>query len=109
MSHEEIAIALGVARNTLEKYFDGELSVGAYKRRAEVMEAMHKAALKGNVAAQKAFVAMTPMVAAPPVEAAEPKPEKLGKKEQADVDAKGAEQGTSWEDVLPRGNVVPLR
>jgi hypothetical protein len=37
------------------------------------------------------------------------KPAKLGKKEQAERDAVGAEQGTAWDGVLPSGNVVALR
>lgn len=104
MAHEEIAIGLGISRNTLAKYFEGELSVGAYSRRLEVLDAMHKTAVKGNVAAQKAYVALTPAAAPTPVE----KP--LGKKEQAQADAVTAAEGTGWDDLLPRGaNVTPIR
>lgn len=104
MPHEEIAIGLGISRNTLEKHFQHELSVGANERRLEVLEAMHKAATKrgkGNVAAQKAYLAMTPAAVAPPLPK-EPKPEPLGKKEQANVDAKTAQEGTAWSELLPR-------
>lgn len=102
MSHEEIAIGLGIDRKTLEKHFEAELSEGAYKRRLEVLEAMHGAALKGNVAAQKAYLAATP--------AAAPTPEKsvqAGKKEQAKADAASAAEGTDWHDLLPRPGTVP--
>jgi len=103
MSHEEIALGLGIARNTLEKHFERELSVGAYSRRLEVLDAMHRTAVKGNVAAQKAYVALTPAMAAPPAEQEKPK----GKKEQAEADATTAARGTDWDDLLPAG-VTPL-
>lgn len=104
MAHEEIAIALGIHRHTLVKYYKHELSSGAMNRRAEVLDAMVRTALKGNVAAQKAFLAMAPALAAPPVEPEKP----LGKKEQANVDARTAAAGTDWADLLPPG-VSPLR
>ena len=104
MSHEEIALGLGIARNTLEKHFEQELPVGAYSRRLEVLDAMHRTAVKGNVAAQKAYVALTPAMAAPPVPAEKPK----GKKEQAEADATSAARGTDWDDLLPPG-VTPIR
>lgn len=103
MSHEEIAIGLGISRPTLEKHFELELSEGAYKRRLEVVNAMHRTALKGNVAAQKAYLSLDPALAAPP---AVPKPETpalpAGKKEQARAEASTAATGTEWHDDLPR-------
>lgn len=104
MAHEEIALGLGIHRHTLEKHFVDELSAGAYLRRLEVLEAMHRTAVKGNVAAQKAYVALTPDMAAPAVEPEKPK----GKKEQQAADAVTAAKGTGWEDLLPAG-VTPLR
>lgn len=115
MSHEEIAIALGIARNTLEKHFEAELSVGALQRRMEILQAMHMAGKRGNVAAQKAYIAMTPTPAAPPVsaageEAAAPK-QKLGKKAQAQADATTAAEGTDWDSLLSKGGAsrAPLQ
>jgi len=107
MTHEEIAIALGISRPTLAKHFEVELSEVALKRRMEVFEAMHKAALKGNVSAQRAYAATVPTFAAPPEESE--KPEAVGKKEQANRDAVTAAEGTDWGDLLPSGNVVPMR
>lgn len=104
MAHEEIAVALGICRNTLAKYFEKELSTGALGRRMEVLDAMARTALKGNVSAQKAYLAMTPTLAAPPIEPEKP----LGKKDQANADAVTAAQGTDWADLLPPG-VTPLR
>jgi hypothetical protein len=106
MSHEEIALALGIARNTLEKHFAWELSFGAYLRRAEVLESMHAAAGKGNVTAQRAYLECDPTLAAPPADAevlAEKAP-KRGKKEQATVDAVVAQKGTDWDGLLPTGS-----
>lgn len=107
MSHEEIAIGLGISRNTLEKHFEAELSHGAYAKRLEVLVAMHAAAKRGNVAAQKAYTAMPPpRAAATPLPADEPAAGKTktpakGKKEQAHADAMTAQAGTDWQDLLP--------
>lgn len=107
MSHEEIALAIGVSRNTLEKHFQHELSVGAYQRRAEVLESMHEAAGKGNVTAQKAYLERAPELEAPPVGAeAESDILKRGKKEQAAQDAKTAQDGTNWKGLLPEPSTL---
>lgn len=105
MSHEEMAIALKISRNTLEKHFQSELSEGAYQKRMEVVSAMHKAAKSGNVAAQKAYMALTPRLSAPPVSPSAPEEKPLGKKEQADVDAKTAALGSDWESLLPSASM----
>lgn len=106
VSHEEIALGMGISRPTLEKYFAFELTTGAYQRRQEVLDAMFRAAKKGNVAAQKAYAALTPKPAAPPL----PQPgatDKLpvGKKARAQADATTAQAGTDWETLLPAGRV----
>lgn len=102
MSHEEIAIGLGLARNTLEKHFQTELSTAAYKRRIEALQAMFAAARKGNVAAQKAYLSLTPRAAAPPLSIDAPKAKAAGKKEQAQADAAVAQVGTEWDELLHR-------
>lgn len=104
MAHEEIAIGLGITRPTLSKHYSKELTQGAYGKRLEVLDAMHRMAKKGNVAAGKAYIALTPAIAAPPL----PKEEPKGKKEQANEDAKTAQAGTGWSDLLP-ANVVAIR
>lgn len=105
MAHEQIAIGLNISRETLEKHFEHELSVGAYERRMEVFEGLHKAAKKGNAAAVKLYAQLNPQIAPPPLERNAPgaeKPEKpLGKKEQAQADAQVAQRGTDWNDLLP--------
>lgn len=107
MSHEEMSIALGISRPTLEKHFELELATGSLKKRMDILKAMHTAAKKGNVAAQKAYLSLTPTPAVPaPLQPSAPaatpiaKPVVLGKKDQANEDAKTAAQGTSWEALL---------
>jgi len=106
MSHEEIAIAVGCSRNTLEKHFEAELSEGALKRRFDVMQALYRAATgkakRVNVTAAKLYLA-TPAAAAPPPakpQEGDAAKEKLGKKEQAERDARKAAEGTQWGDLL---------
>ena len=106
MSHEEIALGLGISRNTLQKHFAHELSIGAMEKRQEVMDAMFKTAKGGNVTAQKAYIAMMPPLAVPPLPIEE-KPLKVGKKQQAQADAVTAHTGTEWEDLLKPG--APLQ
>lgn len=113
MSHEEIAIGMGISRNTLEKHFETELSTGAYAKRLEVLQAMHAAAKRGNMTAAKAYLSVDPKVAVPPVpEGAGEKPsvkrvQAVGKKQQAQVDAATATKGTEWDGLLTPG--LPLQ
>jgi hypothetical protein len=105
MSHQDIAIGLGISRPTLEKHFMAELSVGANARRLEILEVMHQTAKKGNVAAQKAFLAMTPQLAAPPARVdATDDAQPQGKKAAALVAAQTAGKGTPWAEVLDDPN-----
>ena len=113
MRHDDIAIAIGICRDTLTKHFELELSAGAAARRMEVL---------GDSSAAKAFLAAAPLLGVPPVpeqakpKAAEPaaapdapKP-KLGKKEQAQADAQTATDGTEWASLLNRpGAGVPVQ
>lgn len=113
MHHEEIALGLGISKTTLEKYYAYEISTGAYAKRLEVLNAMHRAAKKGNVAAQKAYLALDPKLAVPPLQtdgaAPEPKAPVVGKKEQAAADAVTAGQGDEWGDILrPPAPKVPV-
>lgn len=105
MSHEEIALGMGIARNTLEKHFDVELLTGAYAKRLEVLQAMHAAAKRGNMTAAKAYLAVDPKMAVPPIDktARAPAAKKfapIGKKEQAQADAVTAASGTEWDGLL---------
>lgn len=99
MAHEDIALALEMSRPDLEKDFAWELSVGAHLQRLELIEALHASALSGNVAAVKAYTTLSIKNAAPPLLPEVPA-EKIGKKEQRNVDAVTAQVGTSWEGLL---------
>lgn len=105
MSHEEIALVLGICRNTLEKHFAHELSIGAYCKRFEVLDSLHKAAKKGSVSACKEYLKQTPAAASPPQQEDEKPEVKLGKKEQAAEDAQNAAVGTDWDQLLRSDSV----
>jgi AcrR family transcriptional regulator len=98
MSHDSIAQVLGISRTTLLKHFGQELTVGAAERRMEVLEAVHRAAKRGNVAAAKAYSQLVPT--APSEEAPEGALVGEGKKARANREAQGAQQGTEWESLL---------
>lgn len=105
MTFLEIAMGLGITRETLHKHFEVELSTGAHAKRLEVIRAMHAAAKRGNVAAAKAYLLLEPASAAPPISATPPEPklskeEPLGKKDQANLDAVDAAKDTGWEGLL---------
>lgn len=108
MRHVDIATALGISRETLEKHFEVELAGGALARRMEVLQALHAAAKKGSSSAARAYLQHEATPAVPPRPAAEPdaKPAPLGKKEQAQADAVTAARGTEWDSLLkPAGPV----
>ncbi len=52
-SHDRIARQLGIARNTLVRYFREELEFGADSRLVDLLEVMEGAAKKGNATAIK--------------------------------------------------------
>jgi hypothetical protein len=123
MTHEDIATALGISRETLRKHYRQELSIEAQKRRMEVLEAVFTTAKKkGTSAAARAYLGNVPEFEAPPLpEGEQPpapppapvaapapaeKPAKLGKKEQAQADAHTAAQGTEWDDLLPKAGTT---
>lgn len=103
MPHEEIALGLGISRNTLEKHFERELSIGSAEKRLEVLQALHRAAKQGKVAAIKEYLSTAPQLAPPPA----PKEAKTGKKDQAQAEAATAAAGTGWENDLPRHATKP--
>lgn len=124
MTHQEIAIVLGISVPTLEKHYQYELSVGALTRRAEVLAGVYKAAKRGSSSAAKVFLANEIPMAVPPEGVGDgavmpsqpaagaasapapishaPKAPAVGKKEQANIDAVTAQAGTDWEDLLKR-------
>ena len=104
MTHAALASALHIARETLEKYFEHELTAGADEKRLEIQEAMFKAAKKGNVAAARYLSQGVAASAAPVPEipGAAPSPTADGLKAARDRAATTAQQGTEWQGVLQR-------
>ena len=98
MSKQAIAVALGIAAHTLNKYFANDLEIAVAARTAAVLMARYHAAIGGNIAAQNKFLELAGMV--PPKPKRRVKPARLGKKERATLDAHTADRGTEWEDLL---------
>ena len=109
MKHIGIAAVIGCSEPALRKHFAIELADGPARRRAEILQLLYTAARKGNVSAGKHLELMTHRIAAENAftgaEAQpESKPEKLGKKEQAQRAAEVAGQGSEWgSDLAFRG------
>lgn len=107
MSIEDIAAAMELSPKTLKKHFGGEIKKGRAKKRAETLVAMFKAAIGGNVSAQKAYLQHNQLADADDAaqgakdsEEAAPTPKAKsvykGKKEAAQEDAMTAGAGTEW-------------
>lgn len=113
MSQDDVARAIGCTTPTLQKHFAEELQTGAAKKRAEALGLLWKSARSGNVAAQKKLEELTKVAAAEAAfdslrDPAPAKAPKLGKKEQAAEEAKGAGgPGSEWgDDLRPPGTSV---
>lgn len=112
MPVEDIARAMAITEPTLRKHFAGELDTGALRKRSEMLVALHRTALKGNVAAQKEAIAIMDRarleqlqdqvrgraVAKSEAPAADP----VGKKEQAQLDAHGVVTRGPWSALVRR-------
>lgn len=116
---EQIARAMALSEPTLRRAFKVELETGAIRKRAEMLVALHRTALKGNVAAQKEALAIMDRAnleelqnqlrgkgkadAPPPAgasPAAPPAADALGKKEQANLDAHGVVTQGPWASLI---------
>jgi predicted transcriptional regulator len=105
---EEIEALVFLSAPTLRKYYFRELENGATMVEAVLDAKIFEKAMAGTVGAMrllkdqlekgKAAVPVGRKGAARAPRA--PKEERLGKKAQAEVDAKGAHKGTSWGDIL---------
>jgi hypothetical protein len=98
-----IALRIGLSEPTLRKYYFRELAEGETLARAVLIEGLWAEAKTGKAAAARIILEeFDKGRAAVPVSRRDPsKVEKLGKKAQADADAKTAQEGTSWADLLP--------
>jgi AraC-like DNA-binding protein len=100
-TEDRMAQQLGIARNTLRKHFEQDLQFGADRVRTQVLLDLQRGSQAGKVAASNKLLELTGLVAPP----APPKPEQqddepLGKKAQAKVDARTAEVGTGWSQLV---------
>jgi len=98
MSHRDIAETHGTTAKVLEATCRDELTTQASQVRFAVIDAMHKAALKGNVTAARAFLARPADCGGPLNRAA------TGVKERRKHDAVSAADATEWQDVAGRAN-----
>ncbi len=101
-SDDRIAVQLGCSRPTLMKHFAAELEFGADRVRREQLANLRRMSRK-NVAAAKALLARADIVATtppPPPPGDQEKPEKLGKKAEAELAADTAHVGTEWGHLL---------
>lgn len=100
---EDIARRLGLSEPTLRKYYFRELENASALAEAVLDEKIWTRAMEGSVPAQRLLKDMLAKgkaaVPLKPVKAPEKAP-KLGKKEQANLDALSAHEGTSWGDLL---------
>jgi hypothetical protein len=104
LSEQAMADSLGITRVTLRKHFKVELATGAGRARAENLARLKKAAEGGSVAAikyldAKLIIAPSDFTAASIV-APEPQKPKLGKKEQAVIDAANPDTETMMGDLM---------
>lgn len=98
-----IARYLQCDEKTLRKHFSRELADGADLIEGMALEVTLKKMRSGNsVATGRIFDIIDRGRIEPPApsENPEPKPEPLGKKAQADIDAQTAHQGSSWGNIL---------
>lgn len=103
-TEDRMAQQLEISRNTLRKHFEQDLQFGADKVRTQVLMDLQRGSLAGKVAASNKLLELTGLVAPPaPPKAEQPEDDdepSLGKKAQAKVDAKTAETGTGWAELV---------
>jgi hypothetical protein len=92
----EIAKVMQVSEPTLRKYFAHELDIGHIEANAQVAQSLFRQATH----AEKPNVAATIFWLKCRAGWKEAEHAPLGKKEQRELDAQTAEQGTGWEDLL---------
>lgn len=113
MPETAIAAAVGISAPTLRRYYATELEIGPAVKRAEVMTALYRTAIGGNVAAQKAVLEIFDKAALDAMDKAftgapaEPKPERIGKKEAAQRAADEAATDSDWADLLNASSPEP--
>lgn len=115
ISHDDIARVMQISPPTLRRAFRAELSTGKVEANTKVAASLFRMATdaqKPNVAAAIFWMKtqcgwVEPRAQAPGRYDLPPAPQRLGKKEQAQADAKTAQEGTEWDELLPRS--APLQ
>lgn len=117
MTVDEIARAMSLSEPTLRRHYAGEIETGALRKRGEMLMALNRAALKGNVAALKESLAIMDRAnlealqdavrgkgkteaPAPSVPAPTQPADAVGKKVQAEIDAHQVATAGGWADVI---------
>lgn len=104
-SHEFIAKSIGCCEKTLRNYFIPELETGAAQLAGEVFYKLYDCAInKDKSPALNRLVTLItphdPDTDAPTGDSKQAKPPKLGKKQQDELDATNAHEGSEWENIL---------
>ena len=99
-SHSRIATYIGCDEKTLRKHFSRELQYGADIVEAQCLEVLYSKMRQGhNKSANDLIARAEKGQALPPPPKTEPEA-RLGKKEQANIDAQTAHDGTVWSGLL---------
>jgi DNA-binding CsgD family transcriptional regulator len=96
-SEDRMARQLGISRNTLRKHYASELEFGADAVATEAMLDLKRQSAAGKTAASNKLIEQYRLLV-PRTEPAPP-PD-LGKKAQADIDAKTAHVDTDWGELM---------
>ncbi len=103
-THSRIAEAIGISEPTLRKNYFRELEMGLVQRRAEALVKLRELGMGGNVSALKAYIALTEKsdLDGPRGAVRMPKEQRLGKKDQAVVDAGRPDITTGMGELMAR-------
>jgi len=104
-SDDRVAAQLEISRTTLLKHFAKELEFGADKVRRNQLRNLDRAARKGSVPAANSLLRRADTIPGgsirpDPAGDETPKAPPLGKKEQANLEAQNAAEGTSWAKLI---------
>ena len=100
LDRQDIADAIGCCEKTLRAHFLPELNQGKASKRGEAIAKLWELGMGGSVPALKAFLSLAEKGDSKPRMPAPAKAPKLGKKEQADLEARNAHRDTSWGRLL---------
>ena len=103
----DVAKVMGLSIPTLRKHYASELSAGSIEANAKVAQSLFKQATDPKKPSTVACIFWLKSRAGwrdrDTVPASPEEEPHLGKKDQANVDARSAAAGTEWADLLPEG------